>query len=155
MAGAGKGKMGTAYVDKAWKMMQAYESQPDFKSALDYIDSSFKIPKGASADVAGVANKKYADTVEAFQQQVNANPTKSKLEIAHDLVKSTSEEQIKTHADAMFGGASPLSGLSGLYDRVFGSKPSVASPQRPSNVPEGYVYNAKGAKGAGWYGPAK
>ena len=161
MSGAGKGKMQTAYVDKAWKMMQAYESQPDFKSALDYIDGSFKIPKTATADQAGAMNKKYSDTIEAFQQQVNANPTKSKLEIAHDLVKSSNEELIKSHADAMFGASAPSSGFGAAIKNFFAgpafSAPTKTdTPPRPKGVPDNYEWNPQGNNGKGsWRAPSQ
>lgn len=143
MAGTGKGKMNTRDVDTAWKMMQSYEAQPDFKSALDYIDGSFKIPKNASADVAGAQNRKYAETVELFQQQVNANPNKSKLEIAHDIVKSENEQQIKAHADRMFGTAPSSSKILGAIKDFFSSpftyglKPGDPGYKAPAGPKEG------------------
>jgi hypothetical protein len=130
MAGTGKGKLSTHDVDVAWKTMQSYESQPDFKAALDYADSSFKIPKGASADQAAAQNKKYAETVQLFQQQVNAHPDMSKLEIMHNIVKSQDAEKIKQHADAMFGTGSGASGIGSLFTRIFGSHTTETPPAK-------------------------
>lgn len=171
LAGRGKGKMSTQDVDRAWKMMQDYENQPDFKSALNYANDSFAIPKNASADLAASQNRKYAQTVELFQQQVNAHPEKSKLEIMHEIVKGEDVQRIKDHADRMFGTGGTSSRLfGGIKDFLslpftYGLKPGdtgykapaaapVASPPRPANVPEGYTFNAHGPKGAGWYAPA-
>jgi hypothetical protein len=36
-----------------------------------------------------------------------------------------------------------------------GTQPQESSPTRPSNVPDGYTFNANGPKGAGWYAPTK
>lgn len=168
MTGTGPNKMSTVDADRAWKTMDAYEKEPDFKSALDYIDGSFKIPKGASPDLAASQNQRYADTVNLFQQQVNANPNKSKLEIAHDIVKSSDEEKIKAHADALFGN-SPTTRLGKLFSsfadaadrQMFGASSAPKTPTapvgppRPANVPEGYIFNATGPKGDGWYAAPK
>lgn len=169
MAGTGKGKMRTQDVDAAWKMMQAYEAEPDFKSAMEYLNGSFPIPTGAaaknvSADYVAAQNRKYAETVELFQQQVNANPTKSKLEIAHDIIKSTGEQQIKDHADAMFG-TTPVSsrisaGFTAFKNLVtapftYGINPPDAAPARPKSVPDNYQWNPKGNNGKGSWQPPK
>jgi hypothetical protein len=129
MAGTGKGKMSTKDVDSAWKMMDAYEKEPDFAAATKYISENFTTAKTATADQIGASDRKFADTVELFQQQVNANPTKSKLEIAHDLVKSANEQQIKDHANQMFGSSpSFVSGVKSFFDRLT-SPESDAAPK--------------------------
>lgn len=103
MAGTGKGHMSTTDANKAWALMRNAESNPDFAAGLKYIDDSFKIPKDASADVAAAQNRKYAEISDLYQQEVNAHPDKSKLEIARDIVKSESAQRVKDHADRMFG----------------------------------------------------
>lgn len=146
MAGTGKGKMSTKYVDTAWKVMKEYQEQPDFRSALDYLNTNFAFDsKTASPDQRASANKKYADTFELFQTEANKHPEKSKLEIMHDIVKSTGEEAIKSHADAMFG-VTPSTGFSFLklgFSALFGNhasseealpviKPEDVQAQNPS-----------------------
>jgi len=158
MAGTGQGKMSVKDVDEAWKMMNAFQEQPDYKNAFKYINDSFQVSKDANADTVGAENKKYAETLAAFQDQVNKNPDKSKLQIAHDLVKSADEERIKDSADRMFGTQSAGKTFSNAAEQFFGiSKPDVEGakiPTRPQAVPSNYEWDASGNGGKGsWKAP--
>lgn len=107
MAGTGKGQMRTQDVNAAWSMMQAYQTQPDFAAALKQLDDTFPTKSTQAhpltADQIASANRKYAQTVEVFQQEVNAHPEKSKQEIMNTILKSKAESDIKDHANLMFG----------------------------------------------------
>jgi len=157
-ANPGKGKLSVADADRAWKTMQAYQKEPDFKAGIDYINGAFAPPKGSSNDTYAASDKAKADTLALFQQQVNADPKKSKLQIAQEIVKSKGEEQIKDQANKMFGGGSSGFSLKGLFSHVGLFSPSSednpaqpSAPPRPANVPEGYHYDENGPKGKGWY----
>lgn len=163
LSGTGKGKLKTRDVDAAWRMMDAYQKEPDFASAMKYINDNFAGKEDKqhpmTPDQIGAANKKYADTVDAFNAEVNANPTKSKAQIARDVVKSAQEQQIKDHADAMFGKAKGP----GLMDTIknFFSTASdaglnankTAAPAKPAGVPANYEWNPDGNNGKGSWRP--
>lgn len=162
MAGSGKGKMSTKDVDTAWKMMDAYEKQPDFAAATKYIGDSFPInAKTDSPDKIASQNRKYAQTVELFQDEVNKNPNKSKLEIAHDIMKSVNAEQIKDNANKLFGIESTGSKIGDFFSKMFGSKaaptttsaPQGTTPVKPKSVPDGYVWDKSGNGGKGSWKP--
>jgi len=162
MAGTGEGKMNTRDVNSAWANMQAHEKEPDFAAGMDYIGSSFGFPKGSDPDVMGAQNQKYAETMELFQQQVNAHPEKSKLEIAHELMKSANEEIIKQHADRRFGTGPTATKISDWWKRGFGSIADTdwlgtkgKEPVRPASVPDNYVWNPQGNGGKGSWQPPK
>lgn len=154
MAGTGKGKMSTKDVDTAWKMMDAYEKQPDFAAATKYIGDSFPInAKTDSPDKMAMQNRKYAQTVELFQQQVNENPNKSKLEIAHDIMKSVNAEQIKDNANKLFGTQSFTDRFKAGLATMFGSHATSTTPVKPKTVPDGYVWDKSGNGGKGSWKP--
>ena len=139
--GTGKGKLSTTDANKLWATMQKTEKDdPDFAAGIKYLGDAFPIPKTASGDLAGAQNKRYAETFELFQDAVNKNPDKSKLEIAHDIVKNKQQEQIKSHADALFGTPSTsgiLSGIKNFFSTPFtyGLKPGDPGYQAPKAAP--------------------
>lgn len=112
-SGTGKGTLKTTDANTVYALMQRAQKEPDFAGAMKYIGDNFPTegsdaekkahPDRFTPDAIASQNQKYAKTLEVFQQEVNAHPEKSKMEIAHELVKSAGEEQIKAHADAMFG----------------------------------------------------
>jgi tetratricopeptide (TPR) repeat protein len=165
MAGQGKGKMRTQDVDTAWKAMQSYESQPDFAAAIKQLEQAFAVPSGAAAKKVSPAyvaaqNRKYAETLELFQQQVNANPDKSKQEIMNDLLKTKAVEDVKEHANAMFGTTSPASrvadGAAALFHKIMHPEGDAAAPARPKGVPDNYQWNPSGNNGKGsWRAPSQ
>jgi hypothetical protein len=119
MTGEGKGKLTPVDAARAWKTMQAYQTEPDFKAGIDYINGAFAPAKGSSNDVYGANDKAKSDTLKLFQQQVNAEPNKSKLQIAHEIVKSKGEEQVKEQANKMFGAPSTGSIFSSIAKLFF------------------------------------
>jgi hypothetical protein len=170
LAGTGPGKMRTQDVDAAWKIMQSYEKEPDFAAAMKQLDQSFPISKTATADQAAAQNRKYAETVEVFQQQVNEHPDQSKQEIMNNLLKSQATETIKQHANAMFGTVPTSSKIFGAIkdfitapftyglkpgDAGYKAPPTASSPARPKTVPDNYQWNPSGNGGKGSWQPPK
>lgn len=122
---------------------------------------------------ASLNNQYYLRTMQAYDQYINAHPDEDKSKIAQTLVmpgivRNTILDSVKTiipaqpslfnrmlneaHKEVEF-----VRGESKPDSPVQGTAPvapkTVAAPARPANVPDGYTFDAHGAKGAGWYAP--
>lgn len=174
-SGTGKGTLKTTDANTAYSLMQRAQKEPDFAGAMKYLGDNFPTEGSASEkkahpdrftpDAIASQNQKYAQTLEVFQQEVNAHPEKSKMEIAHELIKSDGEQQI-IHATNKLFGTDPKPSLGTRIGNFFSTPftygldnkeaPKTGGPTRPQGVPDNYEWNPDGNNGKGsWRAPKK
>lgn len=152
LSGTGNGKMETKYVNAAVALKKARDKNPDYAGALNYADSYYGIPKGADPDVVAAQNKKYAQTIMQFQEEVNQHPERSKLEVMQSILKGGHETNVIDWMDRLFGSTPKATPTAPTPPSPAVPKPKAAEPPRPANVPAGYVHK-NGPQGVGWYAP--
>jgi hypothetical protein len=161
------------HLDLLGKAMDALQNGD--VQGLNQLNNSFKQQFGQAAptnvnavkamlagELANVAKVTGATDPEIEEQKKNINRAASPAQIKgfidtnHDLMDQKAYELYQQYQTGMrgqpaFGTGRPLRGPAGTTPS--GPAAPAAAPPRPANVPAGFVYNANGSKGAGWYRP--
>lgn len=105
------------------------KTNKDYQTGMSILTNAFAIPKTATPEEADRLSEKYAETFKAWEQQVNANPSKDKAVIAQKVLGPKIQKQI-----------------SDLLDQRFGVLPTPSLSQLPAYIWEGIKSGATGGQ---------